>query len=69
MAVNFAPEVQAARDFSKQFGADRVVVIYTTDSGQIGYASYGKTRERCASAKRLADALYTEAVDHCEEHD
>lgn len=62
MAWNPSPEVAVARDAAKALGADRVVITYTTPAGQIGYASFGQTKELCAETKRLADKLYERAM-------
>lgn len=64
MAWNPEPEVAVARDFGKRFNADRVVIVYTTKDGGIGYASYGETRALCAATKVLGDELYKTAYDH-----
>ncbi len=62
MAWNPHPEVAAARDFGKKFGKDRVIIIHVNDAtGDMGYASYGRTRALCDDTKRLADATF-EAV-------
>jgi len=61
MAWNPTPEVALARECAKKLGANRTIILYTTAQGQLGYASYGKTRALCASAKRLADAAYDAA--------
>jgi hypothetical protein len=64
MAWNPSAEVQVARGASLALtGAcghevDRIVILYTTVDGKMGYASYGKTAALCGSAKRLADAAY-----------
>jgi len=58
MAWNPTPQVAHARSFARKFGADRVVILYTTPAGKAGYASYGKTRALCAATKRLADGLF-----------
>lgn len=69
MAWNPSPEVAAAREAARAIGAvkgspvDRCVVLFTTESGQIGYASYGKTREVCAQTRRLADVLFDKACE------
>jgi len=57
MAWNPSPEVAAARDFGKQFGADRVVIYYTLPDGRYGYASYGKTKELCKQARTEATSI------------
>lgn len=64
MAWNPTPEVAAARDFGKKFNADKVVIVYTTKGGKMGFASYGETKALCADAKFLGDALFKAAYDH-----
>ena len=61
MAWNPDPKVAAARDFAQKFGANRVVILYTTADDQMGYASYGETKSLCARTKRLADRIYEAA--------
>lgn len=64
MAWNPSPEVQIVRDaakrMSEQMGApaDRCVIIFTTVDGQLGYASYGRDRERCSQARKMGNAAY-----------
>lgn len=58
MAFNPSPEVAVARDAAVKFGANRVIVLYTTLDGKLGYASYGATKELCSETRRLADVAY-----------
>ncbi len=58
MVWNPSPEVAAARHFGKKFGADRVIIFYTTPSGQFGYVSYGQTPALCGETRRVAETLY-----------
>ncbi len=62
MAFNPKSEVAAARDFATRFGADRVVIFYTTPQGQFGCASYGRNKRLCDQARKMGDvtndALY-----------
>lgn len=64
MAWNPSPEVAVARDAAKRLAdihklnVDRVIVLYTTGTGMVGYASYGQTKELCADARRIADRLF-----------
>lgn len=63
MAWNPTPEVQVARDAAKALTKsgrfiDRCIVLYTTEQGQIAYASYGKDSAHCGQARRLADEAY-----------
>jgi hypothetical protein len=63
MAFNPSPEVRAAAEFAKRFGADRVIIYYTTPAGEYGYSSYGRTSKLCASAKRIADRIWDAVSD------
>lgn len=67
MAWNPSPEVALVRDAANKLGADRAVIVYTTPSGQIGYASYGSTKALCAETKTLADRLYATAMRYFRE--
>lgn len=58
MAFNPDPKVRAAADFAKEFGADRVIIWYTRDNGEYGYASYGETSRKCTEAKRVAEESF-----------
>lgn len=58
MAWNPSPEVAVARDFAAKFGADRVIIFYTTPDGKYGYASYGQNRELCGATRKAADAVH-----------
>jgi predicted secreted protein len=66
MAWNPSPEVAVARDAAVKLKADRVVIVYTTAAGNIGYASYGETKALCAEAKVIADKVYKTAYRHFE---
>jgi hypothetical protein len=63
MAWNPSKEVAVARDAAKALGdrVDRCIILYTTESGQIGYASYGKDRRLCEQAKQIGDSIYIAA--------
>ena len=63
MAWNPSPEVAIARDAARKLKANRVVVLFTNEQGQIGYASYGETKELCAETKLLGDAVYEHAKE------
>ncbi len=68
MAWNPSPEVAVARDAAKRLNnARQCVVIYITDAGQIGYASYGRTKALCDEMKIIADAAYDAANDRIAE--
>ena len=60
MAWNPSPEVAAARDFAKKFGANRVIIFFTLPDGRPGYASYGTTLALCAEARKIADGVWDE---------
>lgn len=64
MAWNPSPEVAAARDFGTKFGFDQVIVLHrNSQTGFIGYASYGKTKALCDDAKTLADRAFEAMED------
>lgn len=72
MAWNPTPEVQVARDAAKSLTkagrfVDRCVILFTTEQGQLGYASYGKDSAHCGQARRLADVLYERASEAMED--
>jgi hypothetical protein len=58
MAWNPSPEVAVARDAARRLGANRTIIIYFTDSHQLGMSSYGATRELCREAGKLGDKIY-----------
>ena len=58
MAWNPSPEVAAARDFGKKFDKKMVVIFHVNGKGEIGYASYGETKELCGAARQLADRIF-----------
>lgn len=59
MAWNPSREVAIARDLAPKLNADQVVVLYINRSeGTVRYASYGRTRELCADAKKIADVAF-----------
>lgn len=83
MAWNPSPEVQVARDAAAAMTKarhkkgtlsdpiDRCMVIFTTEQGECGYASYGQTKQMCGQARRLADEAfgaimrsYRDIIDH-----
>lgn len=66
MAWNPSPEVAAARDFGNKFNGNRVVIVWTTDDGRIGYASYGRTKKLCDETKGLAEAAYAAVMKELE---
>lgn len=65
MAWNPSPEVAAARDYGRKFGADQVIILHVnTRTGAMGYASYGATRKLCDDTKELADVAYGAMANH-----
>ena len=63
MTWNPQPEVAAARDFARKFDANRVVILYTQEYGNIGCASYGNTKALCTETKSRADKAYEAFYD------
>lgn len=70
MAWNPSPEVAVARDVAAKINknVDRVIILYTTDDGRMGYASYGKTKPLCEQTRKLADAVYERAYKWFEDN-
>lgn len=62
MAFNPSPEVAVARDAAKKLGAQQCIVIYILPEGQLGMASYGKTKQLCELAGELGDKLFDLAI-------
>ena len=64
MAWNPTPEVAVARDAHKAIQdvlgepIDKCILIYSTDSHALGYASYGRNSALCGQARRMADIAY-----------
>lgn len=60
MAWNPTPEVAVARDAARKLGqADQSIVIWINrETGKLGMASYGETKDLCDQAKLLGDAAY-----------
>lgn len=59
MPFNPSPQVAAARDFGRKFGADLVIILHINSAkSQIGYASYGQTPGKCDLAEALAETAY-----------
>ena len=65
MAWNPHPDVALARDIGKKTDQD-IVIIFQIKGDLIKCASYGKTKELCAHAKRIADDLYERAIKQWE---
>ncbi len=72
MAWNPSPEVQVARDAAKALGAikgvtvDRCIINWTSDSGKVGYSSFGLTSKLCGEARRMGDVVYDALIEHYE---
>jgi len=70
MAWNPSPEVQVARDVAIKIGSisntkvRQVVIIYITESDQLGTISYGKDVRECADAKKLSNKLHERTMAH-----
>lgn len=64
MAWNPSPQVAVARDAAQKLGklADgqvaKCIVLYETDDGRFGYASYGRTPNLCRDARREAEQIF-----------
>lgn len=68
MAWNPSPQVAVARDAAQRLGnAKQCVVLWFTDGGQMGMASYGRTRALCDEAKGIGNAAFDAVMKHLEE--
>ena len=64
------PTKDTAEEIARHHGKDAVIVFHVdTQEGQWGYASYGKDRAHCESARRLADAMYEVGAEHLARND
>ncbi len=63
MAWNPPPEVGVARDAARALNANRCVVIWTNEHGELGAASYGRTKALCDETKALLPPLSYSAQD------
>ena len=62
MTYNPTKEVAVARDAAEALDAPICVVLWVTKDGEeFGMASYGATRELCASAKDIGEWCYKAA--------
>lgn len=66
MTWNPEPQIAAARDFARQFKADRVMIVYTTRAGQLHAATYGETKALCRDAKSLGDLAFDAVLNDFE---
>uniref|UniRef100_A0A6M3LQK2 Uncharacterized protein n=1 Tax=viral metagenome TaxID=1070528 RepID=A0A6M3LQK2_9ZZZZ len=58
MAFNPSPQVKYARDFATKFKKTEVIILSINENLELEYASYGKTKELCADAKKIADIAF-----------
>ncbi len=57
--IGGGPPVGSARNIGEKYGLNRVVVMWTDDERErFGFASWGKDKATCRSAKQLANELY-----------
>lgn len=66
--IGGGPPVESARRIGEKYRLNRVVVMWTDDERErFGFASWGKDRAECKSAKRLANKLYAVTSRHLTE--
>jgi hypothetical protein len=51
------PEIQAARNYGKQFDRRAVVVLSFDEGGRYSVVSYGANTEICKAAGKVADQI------------
>lgn len=56
MAWNSSPEVAAARNYSKKFNKDTVIIL-TVDPKNVEVVTYGRTKKLCVAASKFGDEL------------
>lgn len=65
MAYNPSAKARSAESIGKQYDRDQVIIItIDQEKGCIEYASWGKTRDKCAEARVLADKAYDAIMGH-----
>lgn len=70
MPFNPSPKVADAREIARKWGADKVVILFVTETPEetrLEYASYGKTESKCREARRIADKAYDAVMDYLTE--
>lgn len=74
MAWNPSPEVQVARDAAAKLGrmagsqVDQIIVTYITADDRVGYASYGKNKQKCDAAHWLAEKIRSRVLEVFEDY-
>ena len=58
MAFNPSQQVKCAREFATKFKKTEVIILSINENLELEYASYGKTKELCADAKKIADIAF-----------
>ena len=51
------PKIENAKSLNQQFNKDMTIIFYFGIDGY-GYASYGKNKAYCQTAKEIADILF-----------
>lgn len=66
MAWNPSPKVADCREISRRWNNKDQVIILAIDrsTGTVEMATYGKTKELCAEAKRLGDAAFDAVMEN-----
>ena len=64
MAFNPSPQVAQARYFSERFKKKQVIILSIDDDERLEYASYGRDKPLCHTAKILADIAFDAIMDH-----
>jgi len=58
--------INRARSLANEFNTDQLIILQIDRQNgkvSVGYTSYGKTKELCDNAKKLADASYETVID------
>jgi len=64
MAFNPEPKVAQARYFAERFKKKQVIILSIDDDEKLEYASYGRDKALCNTAKIIADIAYDAIMEY-----
>ena len=57
------PQILDAKELAQQYRLPSVMIIFCTEEGQIGGASYGKDRTTCQKTSKVMDIFINQVMD------
>ena len=58
-----SPRISEAKALAKKHDKTHVVIFhFNTNTGKIGYASYGVTKKECAEARQIGDMVFEKSL-------